>query len=135
MFQIDVMSRKPVYEQLVDQIERYVLMGVLNADEQIPSVRSMSTQLSVNPNTIQKAYSELDRRGVVYSVSGRGCFVSPDAREKIGDRKKQDLDGLTARIRELVLAGVPKERVIQCVDDAYEGGNADDSGNGSDEEI
>lgn len=128
MFQIDVMSRKAVYEQLVDQIERYILMGILKADEQIPSVRSMSTRLSVNPNTIQKAYTELDRRGVVYSVSGRGCFISPEAKEKIGARKKQDLAGLTARIREMAMAGVPKESVIACVESAYEGGSTNDPG-------
>ena len=61
MFQIDVMSRKPVYEQLINQMERFILTGVMHQDDQIPSVRSLSVELAVNPNTIQKAYSELDR--------------------------------------------------------------------------
>ena len=54
MFQIDMMSRRPVYEQIVDQVERYILLGILKSDEQIQSVRSLSVELAVNPNTIQK---------------------------------------------------------------------------------
>ncbi len=124
MFQIDVMSRTPVYEQLVGQVERFILMGILKEDEQIPSVRSLSTQLAVNPNTIQKAYSELDRRGMVYSVPGRGCFIAHDAPARIGERKRAQMDGLVAEIRELALAGIEKEAVLACVEEAYgEGGN------------
>ncbi len=124
MFQIDVMSRTPVYEQLVDQVERFILMGILKEDDKLPSVRSLSTQLAVNPNTIQKSYSELDRRGVVYSVPGRGCFVARDARECIGMRKRQQLDAFTEQVHELALAGIEKEAILSCVEEAYgEGGN------------
>ncbi|MCD8077948.1 MAG: GntR family transcriptional regulator [Lachnospiraceae bacterium] len=122
MFQIDVMSRKPVYEQLVDQVERFILRGVLKSDEQLQSVRSLSADLAVNPNTIQRAYSELDRRGVVYSVPGRGCFVSEEAVQRIGDRKRSHLDAFTEEVHELALAGVEKEVVIHCVEEAYEEG-------------
>ncbi|MCD8053788.1 MAG: GntR family transcriptional regulator [Lachnospiraceae bacterium] len=122
MFQIDVMSRKPVYEQLVDQVERFILRGILKSDEQLQSVRSLSADLAVNPNTIQRAYSELDRRGVVYSVPGRGCFVSETAVQRIGDRKRSHLDAFTEEVHELALAGVEKEVVIQCVEEAYEEG-------------
>ena len=136
MFQIDVMSRRPVYEQLVDQVERYVLMGILKAEEQVPSVRSLSVSLAVNPNTIQKAYSELDHRGVVYSVPGRGCFVSVDARKKIGERKMENMGEFRRQVRELALAGVDKKLVMDCVEDAYQRGGADDdSGKESDQDI
>ena len=72
MFQIDALSRVPVYEQLVDQMEKLVLSGLLKAGDPMPSVRSLSLDLLINPNTIQKAYSELDRRGILMSVPGKG---------------------------------------------------------------
>ncbi|MDD6213530.1 MAG: GntR family transcriptional regulator [Clostridiales bacterium] len=122
MFQIDMMSRRPVYEQIVDQVERYILLGILKSDEQIQSVRSLSVELAVNPNTIQKAFSELDRRGIVYSVPGRGCFVSPNAVQRIGNRKREELGSFTEEICELALAGIEKREILDCVDEAYQRG-------------
>ena len=60
MFEINAMSRSPVYEQLIEQVERYILLGLLREGDQLPSVRALSGELSINPNTIQKAYGELD---------------------------------------------------------------------------
>ncbi|WP_434309919.1 GntR family transcriptional regulator [Hominifimenecus sp. rT4P-3] len=120
MFQIDVMSRKPVYEQLVNQVERFILTGIIHQDDQIPSVRSLSVELAVNPNTIQKAYSELDRRGITYSVPGKGSFVAPDAVWRIGERRRSKLNEFIALISELALAGIKKEEIIACVEEAYQ---------------
>ena len=119
MFQIDVMSRKPVYEQMVNQVERFILIGVIHQDEQIPSVRSLSVELAVNPNTIQKAYSELDRRGITYSVPGKGSFVAPGAVQRIGERRRSKLKEFIALVSELALAGIKKEEIIACVEEAY----------------
>ncbi|MEW4368270.1 GntR family transcriptional regulator [Paenibacillus kandeliae] len=77
MFELDIRSRKPIYEQLMDKIKELIVYGVLKPDEQLPSVRSLSAQLTVNPNTIQKAYRELEREGYIYSQAGKGSFVSP----------------------------------------------------------
>lgn len=74
MFQIDTMSRIPIYEQLVEQVEYFVLNGILKEGEQIPSVRNLSVQLSINPNTIQKAYFELDQAGNYPFRSRKGLF-------------------------------------------------------------
>lgn len=79
MFQIDIMSRIPVYEQLIRQTEKFILLGVLREGDKLPSVRQLSAELSINPNTIQKAFTELDRRGIIFSVNGRGNFVSDKA--------------------------------------------------------
>ena len=68
---IDSMSRQPVYEQIVDQVEQMILSGLMRPGEQLPSVRSLSLELSINPNTIQKAYAELDGRGIIYTLPGR----------------------------------------------------------------
>lgn len=119
MFQVDLMSRKPVYEQLIDQTERFILTEVLSAGDQMPSVRSLSMSLSVNPNTVQKAISELDSRGLVQTVPGRGCFITPSARERLAQRKRKKLDTLPEQFKELALVGVKREEIIACVDKVY----------------
>lgn len=119
MFQIDVMSRTPVYEQLVDQVEKFILTGILSEGDKIPSVRSLSMELSVNPNTIQKAFSELDRRGLINSVPGKGCFVSEKAKKALQVSRRGNLDGLSDQIRELALAGISKEEIISCVEKVF----------------
>lgn len=119
MFQIDVMSRTPVYEQLVDQVEKFILTGILSEGDKIPSVRSLSMELSVNPNTIQKAFSELDRRGLINSVPGKGCFVSEKAKKALQVSRRGNLEGLREQIRELALAGISKEEIISCVEKVF----------------
>lgn len=119
MFQIDSFSRVPVYEQIIEQVESFVLKGILTADTQIPSVRNLSVTLSINPNTIQKAYSELDRNGIIYSVPGRGCFISKDAKDILSEQKKGKLTSLTEILEELKLAGVSKEIILDTVDSVY----------------
>ena len=79
MFDIDLMSRTPIYEQLYKKVVELILKGVLNEQDKLPSVRSLATELSVNPNTVAKAYSLLERDGIIYSLAGRGSFVAkPD---------------------------------------------------------
>ena len=119
MFRIDVMSRQPVYEQIISQIEQFVLTGILSPNSQIPSVRSLSVELSINPNTIQKAYSELDRRGIIYSVPGRGCFISENATDILSVHKRKQVSDLEKLMYELVLAGVTREEMINCIDNAF----------------
>lgn len=118
MFKIDIMSRVPVYEQIIEQMEKFILTGILLPKEQVPSVRSLSVELSVNPNTIQKAYSDLDRRGIIYSVPGRGCFVSENAKELLSGAKRSQLSELEQTMYELILAGISKEEIIECLDKA-----------------
>ncbi len=76
MIFIDYKDRRPLYEQVVSKIEELVRIGALTKDEKMPSVRQLASDLAINPNTIQKAYQELERRGIIYSVKGRGNFVS-----------------------------------------------------------
>lgn len=119
MFQIDVMSRVPVYEQLISQIEKFILTGVLAEGDKIPSVRALSMELSVNPNTIQKAISELDRRGIIYSVPGKGCYISDKAKKALQISKRDNLNSLCEQMRELALAGVGKDEIIACVNEVF----------------
>ena len=119
MFQIDSFSRVPVYEQLIHQEEEFVLKDILTSDSQIPSVRSLSVTLAINPNTIQKAYSELDRTGIIYSVPGKGCFISKDAKTILSEKKKEGLSSLKNMLSELKLAGVSRDIILDTVDSIY----------------
>lgn len=119
MFAVDVMSREPVYEQIIRQVERMVLLGLMQPGDQMPSVRALSVELSVNPNTIQKAYGELDNRGVLQSVPGRGCFVAADAVCRLREQKRTELSGLRAALRELKLAGVTRDEINILVEEIY----------------
>lgn len=76
MFELDLKSRKSIYQQVVDNLKHQIISGVLKAEEKLPSVRELSHILTVNPNTIQKAYRELEHQGFVYTASGLGTFVS-----------------------------------------------------------
>ncbi len=71
-------SRVPLYEQLQEQIIRLSMLGILDENQQLPSVRALAREVGVNPNTVAKAYQQLEQQGIIYTVSGRGSFVSPD---------------------------------------------------------
>lgn len=122
MFQIDAMSRTPVYEQIISQVEKFILGGVLRAGDQLPSVRSLSIELSVNPNTIQKAYGELDIRGIISTVPGRGCFITEAALDILRARSRQKLSLLEEIAAELWAAGVTREELDAAVDRGTKGG-------------
>ena len=76
MFTIDYKSRVPLYQQIVDNVEKLTLRGLLLPEQQLPSVRALAVELSINPNTIAKAYGELEAKGLIYSLPGRGSFVA-----------------------------------------------------------
>ena len=76
MFTIDLTSRVPIYEQIYLKITELALSGSLKENSQLPSVRSLAKDARVNPNTVAKAYQELERRGIIYSVPGRGSFIA-----------------------------------------------------------
>lgn len=119
MYQIDVMSRVPVYEQIVEQTKKFILAGILGPGDQIPTVRQLSAQLSLNPNTIQKAVKELDRQGLIYSAPGRGCFISPNAPQILSKEKRGELVDLEEQIKELALGGVKKEELLKLIEKVY----------------
>ena len=96
MVKIDYRDARPIYEQVADDIEELALRGALPADTQLPSVRQFAMELSINPNTIQRAYGELERRGVIYAAKGRGNFVSD-----VGTRRDERLREVGAEISAL----------------------------------
>ena len=87
MIVIDYQNRKPIYEQIVEKFQLLIIRGILKADSQMPSVRSLAAELSINPNTIQKAYAILEQQGYIYPVKGRGNFVSGGPGLKAAERR------------------------------------------------
>jgi GntR family transcriptional regulator len=114
------MSRTPAYEQIIEQLQNFVLTGIMNSGDKMPSVRSLSVSLGINPNTIQKAYSELDRRGLTYSVPGKGVFVSPDAVRILQEGGRKLMTELSELVEKLALAGVSREEIIELVSKIYD---------------
>lgn len=119
MFVVDVMSRVPVYEQIIKQVEEQVLTGILKEGDKLLSVRSLSVKLSINPNTIQKAYTELDRRQLIITVPGKGSFISEKAIEVVGANSREKMTEFNKIIRELALAGVTKEEIINNIEEVF----------------
>ena len=119
MIVIDYQNRKPIYEQIVDRFQMLIIKGVLGPDAHMPSVRSLAAELSINPNTIQKAYSILEQQGFIYPVKGRGAFVS-------GDRalKEKKTEVFFGKLRELVKEakeiGISKDLCLQKTAQFYE---------------
>ena len=120
MFQIDIMSRTPVYEQLINQTEKFILLGVLKSGDKLPSVRALSAELSVNPNTIQKAFTELDRRGIIFSVNGRGNFVSDKALKALQVSRRSAFNDIKEQIKDFALAGIGREELHGYIDTIYD---------------
>lgn len=105
MFELDVRSRKPIYEQLTDKVKEMIMHGILQADEQLPSVRALSSQLTVNPNTIQKAYRELEREGYIYSLQGKGNFVAHQQQGRNESKRAELKEELLRLMAEAVYLG------------------------------
>ncbi len=117
MIALDYRDRRPLYEQIIERFQDLMYQEVLKENEKLPSVRSLAMELSINPNTIQRAYTELERQGFIYSVKGKGSFVADSGRlrmerlrewEREFDRLAEEgfqiglsAEDLTGRIRSL----------------------------------
>lgn len=119
MIVIDYQNRKPIYEQIVERFQMLIVRGVLEPDSQMPSVRSLATELSINPNTIQKAYAILEQQGYIYPVKGRGNFVS-GGRNLVEQKKENFFQKLRIVIREGIELGVTKEECVGRTAALYE---------------
>lgn len=98
MIQLDYQDRRPIYEQIVAGYKTLILSGALEAGEQMPSVRNLAMELSTNPNTVQKAYTELERQKYIYTVKGRGNYISEDNSLLKGEQLKE----LRGRLKSLL---------------------------------
>lgn len=115
MISIDNRSRIPIYEQLVNGYKLQIMNGVLQADDQLPSVRQLAQELTINPNTIQKAYRELERLGYTYSVPGKGSFVNKVEDTMQKERITMLTESLEKIVQELLFLGLTKEEIIETI--------------------
>lgn len=119
MIILDYKDRRPIYEQVAEKLEELMLLGVLGENEPLPSVRSLAMELSINPNTIQRAYAELERQGYIYTVKGKGSFVAENSvmKEK---RKKDLLIQVSEVIDEAICLGISGEEIKNMVEIQYQ---------------
>ena len=111
MLNLDYREARPIYEQVRDNLRRLMVSGAIQEGEKLPSVRSLASNLAINPNTIQRAYESLEAEGYVYSIPGKGSFAAPrtGVDEERRDRLLGQFDSLTA---ELLYLGVTRDRLI-----------------------
>jgi GntR family transcriptional regulator len=125
MIALDYRDKRPIYEQVADKLSHLIVCGVLSSNSKMPSVRALALELSVNPNTVQRAYAQLEQDGYLYTVMGRGNYVT-DAKEWKASKQRSILEALEAMLREARLAGIVEEQVNGLVEKVYEEGNAGD---------
>ena len=111
MLNLDYRDARSIYEQVRDNLRRLMVSGAIQEGEKLPSVRSLASNLAINPNTIQRAYESLEAEGYVYSIPGKGSFAAPrtGVDEERRDRLLGQFDSLTA---ELLYLGVTRDRLI-----------------------
>ena len=110
MISLNYRDSRPIYEQIKDGFKKLIATGAIGADEKLPSVRALATQLSINPNTIQRAYAELESEGYTYSVPGKGSFAAPRA-EADQARRAELKEQFRALSAELLSLGVSQEEL------------------------
>lgn len=129
MITIDYKDRRPLYQQLMEKIEELALSGLIKADEQLPSVRSLAVELAINPNTIQRAYGELEKKGIVYSVPGRGSFLAASQEALLSQSRNVILQDLVQLIERAKSCGVGREVFLAEAAKLYDEGNDDSDNN------
>lgn len=111
MIELNYRDSRPIYEQIKDCIRKLIISGALCENEKLQSVRTLAIQLSINPNTIQRAYNELENEGYVYSIPGKGSFVCPQVHQD-EERKKEMKKKFLETATELKYLGVTVEELI-----------------------
>lgn len=115
MVNLDYQSRTSIYEQIINEIERYVALGIYKPLQQLPSVRELASDLGINPNTVKKAYSELERKGVITTMSTKGTFVSEKVEEVVNMQVMQGIANIKGIISSLEKLGITKEEIISKI--------------------
>lgn len=114
MIILDYRDSRPIYEQIVEKFKLLILKGALTQDEKMPSVRNLAMELSINPNTIQRAYATLESQGYIYTVKGKGNFVS-DKATLMKDYQKEISSQLSEVCKQAASAGMGREEFMALV--------------------
>lgn len=119
MIQLDFKNPKPIYEQIKDKIKELVINGIMKPGDKIPSVRELAQILTINPNTIQKAYKDLETEGFIYSVKGKGNFISQPDSSYEQSRRDDILVQISKLTEELIYLKTPEESVLTMIKNIY----------------
>lgn len=122
MISLNYRDSRPIYEQIKDGLRKLIVTGALQTDEKLPSVRALATQLSINPNTIQRAYNDLEAEGYIYSVPGKGSFAAGNTAADDA-RKKELLSQVREMVTELRYLGVSREELLALLAETEKEGN------------
>lgn len=120
MIVIDYQDRTPIYEQIVERVQRLVIKGVLAPDTQLPSVRNLAMELSINPNTIQKAYAILEQQGFIYPIKGRGNFIAPNPDGGLKKKQQEFYEKLKDTVAYAIDLKIEQEDFVAQVQKYYE---------------
>ena len=128
MITLDYADKRPLYEQTVEKLRELIVTGILKPHDRIPSVRELAASLSINPNTIQKAYRQLESEGYIYSVTAKGNYVSPreDAKDSEKGRKEEIFAELRSLFAELKFLGAEMADIEAIASEAYGDDNKSD---------
>ena len=123
MIVLDYRDKRPIYEQIVDKLENLIICGALESNTKMPSVRTLAMELSVNPNTIQRAYAQLEQDGYLYTIVGRGNYVTGETEWKKGLQKQihKELQQLLQKAKD---SQVPRGEIEALLDQIYPKGGA-----------
>lgn len=122
MIYIDYRDKRPIYEQIIEQVERMVTSGALQPDEQLPSVRKLAMDLAINPNTISRAYALLEQRGVIYSRQGRGNFISGNVSALQDERRRLLREKAASLLEEAEAEGIDLREVLNALQEERQKG-------------
>lgn len=120
MVMLNMKSGIPIWEQIRDSYKKQILAGVLNVGDKLPSVRALAGELGINPNTIQRAYTDLEASGFVYTVSGRGCFVAEKNEASLIMEQNARINEFKKALGEARESGVSKEALMKIIEKEFE---------------
>ena len=115
MINLDYTSRTPIYEQIVNEIEKYVALGILKENDKILSIRELASNLGINPNTVKKAYEILENKNIIVSISTKGTFIKKNADNVKDDIINNYINDINNIIKEIEKLGLNKEEIIKRI--------------------
>lgn len=124
MIHLNSRDPRPIYEQIMDNLRRLIISGGVAPGDRLPSVREMAAQLAINPNTIQRAYRELESEGFIYSMTGKGSFVAP-LNEVDSSRRDAKVAEFRAAALELLRLGTTRQELTALLEELEQEGNHD----------
>lgn len=119
MFLVNPKSKQPIYEQLIEQLRKQLVLGVAQAGQALPSVRQLATELGINPNTIQKAYRRMEAEGMIVSVPGKGSFISDDLADMRKKQRGEQMERIRMEISACREMGLDKQLIHELTDGIY----------------